>query len=101
MPCWTSSGQDHAPVRSVENGAKMPLKVTSPGSPVIATWRAPLWQRVVFPAFGIPLLIGSLWPDPVTAWEPFWLGVAVALWLIAYPLRPRLTLHEVSTALEN
>ncbi|WP_218144428.1 hypothetical protein [Pedococcus cremeus] len=72
----------------------MPLRVTPPASPIVATWRAPWWQRIVFPAVAVTMLLGSLWPYAGEPYEPIWWVVPFAALLAIYPLRPRLRLHE-------
>jgi hypothetical protein len=72
----------------------VPLRVTSPTSRVIATWRAPWWQRILFPGVGTALILGSLWPYADEPYEPIWWGLPLGALFVIYPLRPRLRLHE-------
>ncbi|MGN6302969.1 MAG: hypothetical protein ACTHN8_17940, partial [Angustibacter sp.] len=73
----------------------MPLRVTPPPSRRLAVWRAPLWQRVVFPLAGIAMLVGAFWPwaDEAT-YRPLWIGALAGAGLIGYALRPKLSLYE-------
>ncbi len=74
----------------------MPLRVTAPSSPLVAVWRAPWWQRIVFPAVGAAIAVGSLWPYAGEPYEPMWLGPLLGVAFVTYPLRPKLALHEDS-----
>ena len=73
----------------------MPLRVTPPRSRRLAVWRAPIWQRVLFPCVGLAMLVGAFWPwaDEPT-YRPTWIGVPTGVALIGYALRPKLSLYE-------
>ena len=72
----------------------MPLRVAEPSSQVVAAWRPPTWQRVLFTAIGIGMFAGGLWPYPGEPYEPIWIAVVVGTALATLALRPKLTLHE-------
>jgi hypothetical protein len=74
----------------------VPLRVKVPTSSIVAVWRAPLWQRIVFPVFGLAMVAGALWPEAREPYEPLWVGLAVVLGavLVLYALRPKLTLFK-------
>jgi len=72
----------------------MPLRVKLPTSATVATWRAPLWQRLFFPALGVVCIAGGVWPYAGEPYEPIWITVAVGVVMIAYALRPKLVLFE-------
>lgn len=74
----------------------MPLIVRAPRSPAVAVWRAPVWQRVIFPVVGLAMLVGAFWPYSGEPYEPIWLSVPVAAVFIGWALRPKLTLHQDS-----
>jgi hypothetical protein len=60
----------------------------------VAVWRAPLWQRILFPAVGLAMVAGAFWPYAGGPYEPIWVGVAVGAVLVIWALRPKLTLFE-------
>lgn len=73
----------------------MPLRVSVPTSTVVAAWRAPLWQRVAFPAFGVAMVAAGVWPWPEEdSYRPIWITLVVGSMLIWYGLRPKLVLFE-------
>jgi len=74
----------------------VPLRVKAPPSSVVAVWRAPLWQRILFPVVGLAMVAGAFWPEAGEPYEPIWvgLGVVLAAVLVLYALRPKLTLFE-------
>ncbi|HQK95337.1 MAG TPA: hypothetical protein PLD23_17710 [Armatimonadota bacterium] len=72
----------------------MRFRVSAPTSRVLGTWRAPWWQRIIFPAVGAALGLGSLWPYAGERYEPLWWGLPLGALFVTYPLRPRLRLHE-------
>ena len=74
----------------------MPLIVRAPKSPVVAVWRAPRWQRVLFPMVGVALLVSAFWPYTGEPYEPIWLNVPVAAVFIGWAVRPKLMLHQDS-----
>lgn len=77
-----------------ERRPSVPLRVKAPTSSIVATWRAPLWQRILFPAVGVAMVAGAFWPYARKPYEPIWVGVAVGAVLVLCALRPKLTLFE-------
>jgi hypothetical protein len=69
----------------------VPLRVKAPRSSIVAVWRAPLWQRILFPAVGLAMVAGSVWPYAGEPYEPIWVGVAVGAVFVIWALRPKLT----------
>jgi hypothetical protein len=79
-----------------ERRPSVPLRVKAPTSSIVAVWRAPLWQRILFPAVGLAMIAGAFWPEAGKSYEPLWVGVEVVVgaMLVLYALRPKLTLFE-------
>jgi len=79
-----------------ERRPSVPLRVKAPTSSIVAVWRAPLWQRILFPAVGLAMIAGAFWPEAGKSYEPLWVGVEVVVgaMLVLYALRPKLTLFK-------
>lgn len=70
----------------------VPLKVQPPTSEPLAVWRAPLWQRIVFPVGGIAMMALAFWPHADEPYQPLWQLAAMGLGSVWYALRPKLML---------
>jgi hypothetical protein len=71
----------------------VPLRVHLPSSQPLAAWRAPWWQRILFPAAGVAMVTAAFWPYAGEAYEPLWLLAALGVGLVWYALRPKLVLY--------
>lgn len=72
----------------------VPLRVRLPDSTMIGAWRPPWWQRVIFPAVGMAMMLAAFWPFEGEPYEPLWLLAAVGAGLVWYALRPKLILFQ-------
>lgn len=81
-------------MRADEGRPQVPLRVKVPQSLIVGIWRPPWWQRILFPAIGLVMIGGAVWPYAGEPYEPIWIGVAVGAVLLLPALRPKLTLFE-------
>lgn len=78
---------------AIVEGVRVPLRVHLPSSQPLAGWRAPWWQRILFPAAGVAMVTAAFWPYAGEAYGPLWLLAALGVGFVWYALRPRLVLY--------